>query len=326
MQHPSCNPFCLFMVPFCSWCVFFAHQKDISLSSKSPAAAQLVETSWIEFPQDSVSTQYVVTDEDDTSVSACCETKPQSRCYVFPIDGESCIVITVDSLMLLDCSMWFPSTLFSSVVGSWKPFSEAGSELVMLPDTELTPMVLSGTLLWPVDCDIFGRGLEPPLAPRTLDACVRLLYVFRMMRRMARMMMIPMTMTAIIAPELWMSICSFVFVTAVVFEGTVVLVTGETVEACIFSNNQTVSSLISAQAFTRWEPEQKKEPPPSAHWGGHSPPVRGWQSLPVCGGRHKGVEECVSYSERGNKSQVLLRWQSDRYTQTGRTQTKEKRV
>lgn len=60
-------------------------------------------------------------------------------------------------------------------------------------------------------------------------------------------------MTAIIAPELWMSICSLDFV---VFEGIVVLVTGETVEACIFSNNLTVSSLISAQAFSRWEPEQ----------------------------------------------------------------------
>lgn len=74
------------------------------------------------------------------------------------------------------------------------------------------------------------------------------------------MMMIPMTMTAIIAPELWMSICSFVFVTEVVFEGTVVLVTGETVVDCIFSNNLTVSSLISAQAFSRWEPEQRRAP------------------------------------------------------------------
>lgn len=36
---------------------------------------------------------------------------------------------------------------------------------------------------------------------------------------------------------LWMSICSLVLVTAVVFEGAVVLVTDETVEACIFSNN-----------------------------------------------------------------------------------------
>lgn len=175
------------------------------------------------------------------------------------------MVITVDSLMVLDSSMWFPSALFSSALfssalGSWKPFSNAGFELEMLPDTELTPMVLSGMLFCTVDCDIFGRGLEPPLAPSTLDTCVRLLYVFRMIRRKARMMMMPMTMTAIIAPELWMSICSFVFVMAVVFEGTVVLVTGETVEACIFSNNLTVSSLISAQVLSRWEPEQRRAP------------------------------------------------------------------
>lgn len=170
------------------------------------------------------------------------------------------MVMAVESLVVLDCSMRFASELVSSALGSWKLFSEAGFELEMLPDTELTPMVLSGMLLWTVDWDIFGRGLEPPLAPRTLAACVRLLYVFRMMRRMARMMMRPMTMTAIIAPELWMSICSFVFVTAVVFEGTVVLVTGETVVDCIFSNIRTVSSLISAQAFSRWEPEQRRAP------------------------------------------------------------------
>lgn len=84
------------------------------------------------------------------------------------------MVTTVDPLVVLKCSMWFPSALFSSTPVSWKPFSEAWFELVTLPDTELTPMVLSGTLLCTVDCDIFGRGLEPPLAPRTLDACVRL--------------------------------------------------------------------------------------------------------------------------------------------------------
>lgn len=184
----------------------------------------------------------------------------QSCCYVSPMDGVSCMVITVESLMELDCSMWFPSALFCSVLGSCKLFSEAGFELKTLPDTELTPRLLSGMLLWTVDCDNFGRGLGPPLPPRTLDTCVRLLYVFRMIRRMARIRMVPTTMTAIIAPELWMSICSLVFVTAVVFEGTVVLVTDETVGACIFSNNLTVSSLIPAQAFSRWEPEQRRAP------------------------------------------------------------------
>lgn len=36
---------------------------------------------------------------------------------------------------------------------------------------------------------------------------------------------------------LWVSICSLDLVTVVAFEGAVVMVTGETVEACIFSNN-----------------------------------------------------------------------------------------
>lgn len=84
------------------------------------------------------------------------------------------MVMAVESLVVLDCSMRFASELVSSALGSWKLFSEAGFELEMLPDTELTPMVLSGMLLWTVDWDIFGRGLEPPLAPRTLAACVRL--------------------------------------------------------------------------------------------------------------------------------------------------------
>lgn len=66
-----------------------------------------------------------------------------------------------------------------------------------------------------------------------------------MIKRKVRMMIMPITMTAIIAPELWMRICSLDFVVIVVFEGDVVaLVTGEAVEACIFSSNLTVSSLI----------------------------------------------------------------------------------
>lgn len=97
-----------------------------------------------------------------------------SCCYVFSNDGTSCMVTAVDPLLVLNCSMWFSSTLLSSTLGSWKLSSEAGFELAMLPDTELIPMVLSGMLPWTVDCDNFWRGLEPPLAPRTLDTCVRL--------------------------------------------------------------------------------------------------------------------------------------------------------
>lgn len=65
------------------------------------------------------------------------------------------MVTTVDPLVVLKCSMWFSSALFTSTLGSWKPFSEAGFELATLPDTELTPKVFSGMLLCTVDCDIF---------------------------------------------------------------------------------------------------------------------------------------------------------------------------
>lgn len=65
--------------------------------------------------------------------------------------------------------MWLPSALFSSTLGSWKLFSEAGFEVKTLPDTELILMGLSGMLLWTVDWDSLGRALDPLLAPRTLD-------------------------------------------------------------------------------------------------------------------------------------------------------------
>ena len=57
------------------------------------------------------------------------------------------MVTAVDPLLVLNCSMWFSSTLFSSALGSRKPFSEARFELAMLLDTELTPTGLSGMLL-----------------------------------------------------------------------------------------------------------------------------------------------------------------------------------
>lgn len=93
---------------------------------------------------------------------------------MFSNEGTSWMVTAVDPLLVLNCSMWFPSTLLSSTLGSRKLFSGVGFELWTPPDTEAIPTGLSGQLLWPVDCVIFWRGLEPPLAPRTLDACVRL--------------------------------------------------------------------------------------------------------------------------------------------------------
>lgn len=85
--------------------------------------------------------------------------------------------------------------------------------------------------------DNLGRGLDE--APRTLEACVRRLYVLRMRSRTVRIIMMPMTMTAIIAPELWIRICSLDLVTVVVF-AVVVLIAGETVEVCIFGNRLSV--------------------------------------------------------------------------------------
>lgn len=112
--------------------------------------------------------------EDHTSVNGRCETQPQSCCYVSPSDGASCMVTSVESLMVLNCSKWFPSMLFSSALGSTKPFSEAGNEGLMLSDTEMGPMVLRGKLLCPVAWDTFARCLEPLLEPRSRDVCVHL--------------------------------------------------------------------------------------------------------------------------------------------------------
>lgn len=68
-------------------------------------------------------------------------------CYVFSTEGISCIVTAVDPLVVLNCSVWFSSTPFNSTRGSRKLLSETGLKLAMLLDTEVIPMVLSGTLL-----------------------------------------------------------------------------------------------------------------------------------------------------------------------------------
>ncbi|KAG7224156.1 hypothetical protein INR49_019891, partial [Caranx melampygus] len=41
----------------------------------------------------------------------------------------------LEPLVVLNCSMWFPSMLFSSALGSGRPYSVAEFELAMLPDT-----------------------------------------------------------------------------------------------------------------------------------------------------------------------------------------------
>lgn len=168
------------------------------------------------------------------------------------------MVTTVDPLVALNCSSFsstllssalgslnpfseggfeLDSTLLSSALGMWKPFSEGGLEKETLPEMELMPIGVRGVLLllllMVLDCDnSFCRGLED--APRTLEACVLRLYVLRTMSRKARIIMMPMTIMAIMAPELWMRICSLDLVTVVVFAVVVVFIAGESVEACIF--------------------------------------------------------------------------------------------
>lgn len=66
---------------------------------------------------------------------------------MFPDGVGSWMVTMVESLLVLNCSMRFSSTLGSSTLGSRKLLSEPGFEWVMLPDMELTPKVLRGRLL-----------------------------------------------------------------------------------------------------------------------------------------------------------------------------------
>lgn len=97
-------------------------------------------------------------------------------CYVFPIEGISCIVTAVEPLLVrkagaAGCSVRFSPTVFNSTRGKRKLFSKAGwLGLGMLPDTEAIPVVLSGMVL----CVLLWRGLETLLGPRTLDTWVRL--------------------------------------------------------------------------------------------------------------------------------------------------------
>lgn len=58
------------------------------------------------------------------------------------------------------------------------------------------------------------------------------------MSRKARIIIMPMTITAIMAPELWMRICSLDLVTVVVLAAVVVFIAGESVDACIFLATQ----------------------------------------------------------------------------------------
>ncbi|TNN41834.1 hypothetical protein EYF80_048012 [Liparis tanakae] len=97
-----------------------------------------------------------------------------SRRYVFPIDGASLWVVVEDSLMVLSCSMGGPSALVSDALGGGETISEAALELKTAPDAESGPMRFSGTPPLTVVSEDLGRGLEPRLAPSTLETCVRL--------------------------------------------------------------------------------------------------------------------------------------------------------
>lgn len=149
-QDPSGGPFCL--VPFYSHCVILHTQTN---RSRLGSAGRQHE--WI-------TPQFVVMEMQHSLHSLL-----WTGCYVFSTEGISWMVTAVDPLVMLNCSVWFP-TLLSSTRGSRKLLPKAGLELATLPDMELIPMVLSGTVL----CVLFWRGLEPLVCPKTLDTWVRL--------------------------------------------------------------------------------------------------------------------------------------------------------
>lgn len=143
--------------------------------------------------------------------------------YVFSIDGVLCIVTTVEPLFMLIRS----AVLATSARGKWNPFSEMLGKCTKPPMLALPRMFSICSVVIVVDV-VFLRGLvEVPLS--ILLVCIFLLYVFSMMSSMLRMRTMPMTIIAIMAPELCMRICSRDLVVAVR------LVTGEAVLACIFT-------------------------------------------------------------------------------------------
>lgn len=158
-------------------CLLLAKKKTLCNASASSWPSWW--TRWMcinvtKFPQDSVSTRFVVTDKVQSRPGPPTKTKPTSfQRYVFSSGGTSCMVTAVDPLFVLNCSKRVSSALLSSALGSWTVFSKAGLELPMPPDTEGIHSSFIGTLLWATDGLIFWRGLEPEV-PRTLDTWVRL--------------------------------------------------------------------------------------------------------------------------------------------------------
>lgn len=165
-------------------------------------------------------------------VSIFAHVSPENVCYVLSTDGMSCIVTIVEPLLVLKCSPLLRSTFPSSTRGMWNPLSEDALDCAKLPETEFAPTLLMAMFVFVVVEDTFFRGLLEPAI--ILFACVLLLYVLRTISKNVRMMIIPMTIIAIMAPELCVRICSLDLVVAVVFCVVVYWVTDAVAALCIF--------------------------------------------------------------------------------------------
>lgn len=86
---------------------------------------------------------------------------PEHVCYVLSTDGTSCIVTTVEPLVVLKCSPLICSMLLRSTRGMRNPFSEGVLELdcMMLPLAELGPRLLMAIFVCVVVEDVFFLGL-----------------------------------------------------------------------------------------------------------------------------------------------------------------------
>lgn len=97
------------------------------------------------------------------TVSVFAHKSPEHVCYVLSTDGTSCIVTTVDPLVLLKCSPLICSKLMllRSTRGMRNPFSEGVLELdcMMLSLAEFGPRLLMARFVCVVVEDAFFLGL-----------------------------------------------------------------------------------------------------------------------------------------------------------------------
>lgn len=203
-------------------------------------------------------------------VSIFARVSPDNVFYVLSTDGMSCIVTIVEPLLVLKCSPLLRSTFARSTRGMRYPFSEDALVCTKLPETELVPTLLMARFVFVVFVvveDTFFRGLLEPTASIRF-VWVLLLYVLRIISKNVRMMIIPMTITAIMAPELCVRICSLDLVTAVVFCVVVDWVTDAVAALCIF--RFVLYDQFPVMEFSLHS-INSSTPPPSVDWSEHSP-------------------------------------------------------